>query len=156
MKGFLAGKFKLKDMGAVSMFVGLSITRDRQKQEIYITHAHYDGEILDMYNLVSCNPTTVPMMPMSQLSKATPDEELTPAIKRLYQAIVGSLRFLMNCTRPDLAFSVNKLAQFASSHTEAHLQVAKYVLRYVRGTVGSKMRIGPGRSTGLMGYFDSS
>ena len=41
----------------------------------------------------------------------------------------------MTFTRPDLAFSVHQLCQFMSTPTSLHLEVAKRVLRYIRGTL---------------------
>ena len=41
----------------------------------------------------------------------------------------------MTFTRPDLAFSVHQLCQFMSNPTTLHLEAAKRVLRYLRGTL---------------------
>ncbi|UYV61341.1 hypothetical protein LAZ67_1004473 [Cordylochernes scorpioides] len=43
--------------------------------------------------------------------------------------------YLANCTRPDLMFSVTRLAQFASNPGRRHWQAAKHVLRYLHGSL---------------------
>ena len=43
--------------------------------------------------------------------------------------------YLMNCTRPDIAQSVNKLSRFTSNPSEDHEKGLKMVLRYLRFTV---------------------
>lgn len=48
--------------------------------------------------------------------------------------MVGALQYL-TFTCPDLAFSVNQLCQFMSKPSTSHLEAAKRVLRYVRGTL---------------------
>ena len=40
----------------------------------------------------------------------------------------------MICTRPDLSYIVSKLSQFMHKPTKFHLNAAKYVLRYLKGT----------------------
>lgn len=51
-----------------------------------------------------------------------------------YLVILGCLQFLQ-FTRFDLAFVVNKLAQFSSKLTEQDLTALKPVLRYLQGTI---------------------
>jgi hypothetical protein len=42
-----------------------------------------------------------------------------------YQAMVGSVRYAMLCTRPDLAYAIQQLSQFNANPTNAHFQAAK-------------------------------
>ncbi len=53
---------------------------------------------------------------------------------RLNQAVVGSLIYVMTCTRPDLCYVVTKLSQNMAKPTESDLNLAKYVFRYLKGT----------------------
>lgn len=50
-----------------------------------------------------------------------------------YQSLVGSLMYLAVCTRPDLA-AVSLLNWYSQNPME-HWEVAKRVLRYIKGTV---------------------
>lgn len=58
--------------------------------------------------------------------------------------MVGALQYL-TFTHPNLAFSVHELCQFMSNPTPTHLEVAKHVLIYVRGTLthGNSITLGP-------------
>jgi len=47
---------------------------------------------------------------------------LSPKAIKVYQHVIGKLMYLMLATRPDLAFSVTKLAQFASAPSVRHWQ----------------------------------
>ena len=47
-----------------------------------------------------------------------------PEIRSRFQMVIGSLLYLMLSTRPDIAFVVTKLAQFAAKPTEDHLNRA--------------------------------
>ena len=58
---------------------------------------------------------------------------------RLFREVVGSLIYVMVCTRPDIAFIVSKLSQYMTKPTKAHLSVAKNVLKYLKGTINHKL-----------------
>ncbi|KAM1362553.1 hypothetical protein ACFX2H_027358 [Malus domestica] len=51
-----------------------------------------------------------------------------------YKSIVGGLQYL-TWTRPDLSFVVNQICQFMHASREQHLQAAKRVLHYLKGTI---------------------
>jgi hypothetical protein len=55
------------------------------------------------------------------------------AIRR-YRGIVGSLGYLVNMTRPDLAWSYSELIKYVQYPRQAHMDAALHVLRYLRGT----------------------
>ena len=75
------------------------------------------------------------------------DLPLTLALAYLIHLNTGSMiRALqyLTFTRPDLAFSVHQLCQFILYPTTTHLEAAKRVLRYVRGTLHFGIHLSPG------------
>ena len=155
VEAHLATKFKIKDLGAANVFVGLRISRDRAQRTIYIDQAHYAKEILETYGMWNCNPVWIPMSPGDILEKE--GDLLSPSEKRTYQAMVGALGYLMNCTRPDIAFVMSRVAQFASCPTTKHLTAVKHIFRYIKGTIETKLRIRGGSENPLVtAYFDPS
>ena len=59
-------------------------------------------------------------------------------------------------TRPDLTFTVNKLAQFSSNPGVAHYEALKQVLRYLNGTAHFRLTFGRlGDAVDLVGWTDS-
>lgn len=154
-KAHLATTFKIKDLGVANVFVGLRISRDRVQRTIYIDQAHYAKEILETYGMWNCNPVWIPMSPGDILEKK--GDLLSPSEKRTYQAMVRALGYLMNCTRPDIAFVMSRVAQFASCPTTKHLAAVKHIFRYIKGTTETKLRIQGGSKDPLViAYFDSS
>ena len=51
-----------------------------------------------------------------------------------YSQIVGSLMYLMNCTRPDIAYAISKLSRYTSNPGEDHWKAIIRVARYLRFT----------------------
>ena len=52
----------------------------------------------------------------------------------VYQSIVGALQYL-SFTRPDIAFSMNKIAQFMQASTDEHWSAVKQILRYLKSII---------------------
>lgn len=63
-----------------------------------------------------------------------------------YRSMVGALQYL-TFTRLDLAFSVHQLCQFMQSPITTHLEAAKRVLHYVRGTLTHGVHLSHGPLT---------
>jgi hypothetical protein len=79
-----------------------------------------------------------------------------PVDKKLhikYQQVIGSLLYLMLGTRPDIAYAVTKMAQFAANPSEEHLTKALYICKYLAGTTNYKLQYGL-KQQGLYAYAD--
>ena len=63
------------------------------------------------------------------------DDYLDEEGKTAYQAIVGSLTYGMQGTRPDLRFTVSLLSCFLTKLTYRYMTLVKGVLRYLAGTL---------------------
>ncbi|KAJ5545215.1 hypothetical protein N7535_006402 [Penicillium sp. DV-2018c] len=59
--------------------------------------------------------------PASNLPQRSQDYVATRALKKEYQRIVGSLMYLMLCTRVDIAFAISKLSRFQGNPTPDHM-----------------------------------
>nr|CAN78333.1 hypothetical protein VITISV_015045 [Vitis vinifera] len=82
------------------------------------------------------------------------DEELLgPEVP--YLSAIGALMYLVNCTRPDIAFSVNLLARYNSAPTRRHWNGIKHILRYLRGTTDMGLFYSRESKQQLLGYADA-
>ena len=113
-------KFKMKDMGQLSWFLGIefSFTQDCT----FMSQTKYCSKILERFNMSECKPKALPS-DTSINSMNVESEEL--ADPRLYRAIIGSLIYIMVGTRPDICFTVTKLSQHMTKPTKAHLKLAR-------------------------------
>ena len=85
---------------------------------------------------------------------AKKDEELLGP-KVPYPSAIGALMHLANCTRLDIAFSVNLLARYSSAPTRRHWYDIKHILRYLRRTTGMGLFYSRKSKQQLLGYADA-
>ena len=121
----------MKDLGQVSHFLGIEF--DVSKDCIKIHQTKYAKMILEKYGMTNCKPkkTPCPLGINKELGNSSPPL----SHNTLYRGIIGSLIYLMTNTRPDICYIVSFLSQFMVNPTFAHLQLAKHVLRYIKGTL---------------------
>ena len=109
----------------------------------------------------NCNPSGTPADTSVNLTKPKKIEnEGSPNVievevednnlKIPYRQAVGSLMYLMLCTRPDLSQSVIKVSQFSTNFNNTHWTAVKCILRYVKGTKDIVLTLGSRLSGGSM------
>ncbi|KAF2318126.1 hypothetical protein GH714_041478 [Hevea brasiliensis] len=113
-------------MGPLHYFLGIQVLR--QPTSLVLSQQKYLEDLLRETNMLTSKPCATPMPTAPTLSKAMGSPHPHP---EHYRQVLGSLQYL-TLTRPDIAFSVNKLAQFMHSPTDIHWQAVKRLLRYLR------------------------
>ena len=73
---------------------------------------------------------------------------------QLYRSIVGSLQYV-TITRPELAYSVNKVCQFMQRPTDEHWKAVKRILRYLRATMDYDIHLKKTAELSLIGFSDA-
>ena len=81
-------------------------------------------------------------------------EEEDKMSKVPYASAVGSLMYVMVCTRPDIAHVVGVVSRYMSHPGIEHWNVVKWILRYLRGTSSKCLHFG-GSTINLQGYVNS-
>jgi histone deacetylase 1/2 len=100
----LGSVFILKDLGDLHYFLGIEVKKF--DQGIMLTQEKYALDLLDRVGL-KCKALSTPLSTSQKLS-ITEGELLGPKGSTRYRSIVGALQYL-TLTRPDIAFSVNKV-----------------------------------------------
>ena len=105
--------------------------------------------------------TYTPMNPGTKLVKtgvANEPESQTVDIKE-YQAAIGSVMYAMLGTRPDIAYTISKLAQYSSDPRLEHWKALMQLLRYLDTTADHGLTYDGHHDDGiepaLVGYTDS-
>ena len=155
LKDSLSQKFKMKNFGQIKDFLGIQF--EFTENGIKMHQSKYIEKILSKFQMDDCNPKYVPC-DLSTSKIDFVDSEPFENV-RLYREIVGSLVYLMTCTRPDLSYVVTKLSECLEKPTHAHYALCKYVLRYLKGSIDKGLMYYKNREPyvdiDLIGFSDS-
>jgi hypothetical protein len=99
-------------------------------KSLLIHQTDFTEKILSNFDMVNSTPVKAPS-PLN-FHKITASKSPNFDLK-IMQKAVGILTYLALHTRPDIAFTVNFLAQFAASPTLAHWSMVKHLLCYLCG-----------------------
>ncbi|XP_048228615.1 secreted RxLR effector protein 161-like [Ricinus communis] len=99
----------------------------------------------------NCNPVQNPIVRDFRLTR---DENGARVDSSRYKQLIGSLMYLA-ATRPNIMFVVSLLSRYMEQPTELHFQVAKRVLRYIKGTSEFGIFYKRGGDAELIAFTDS-
>ncbi len=124
----------MTDQGELEYYLGVEVSRI-DENTMLLHQAGYAKKVLERFKMTDCKATKTPLPRDLNLSLMDSPDEVDPILQSEYRAIVGSLMYLYQWTRPDLGFPVTFLSRYLHRPGEKHLQAAKHVLRYLKGTV---------------------
>ena len=136
-------------------YVGLQI--ESMNDSINLHQNDFIQELLVRFGMHDSNPVYTPLQTGTHLSKADCPATIDHNTRDQYRELTGCLQFLAHWSRPDLSHACAQLARFAENPGTLHLQAAKRVLRYLKGTANYKLHY-PRASTSrpfLWGSVDS-
>ncbi|CAI7892746.1 unnamed protein product [Closterium sp. NIES-54] len=144
------------DLGELTSYLGLRITRDRARRTITLTQSHMVQQVLQRFGFTYSSPQSTPLPTGHSLSAPPSDKSVEPSGS--YPELVGCLMYLMTCTRPDLAYPLSILARYVAPgrHRKEHMDAAKRVLRYLCNTLGMGLVLGGRSRVVLTGHADAS
>ncbi|CAI7734576.1 unnamed protein product [Closterium sp. NIES-54] len=156
VKSELQKRHTCTDLGELSSYLGLQITRDRARRTITLTQSHMVHQVLQRFGFRYSLPHSTPLLTGHSLSAPPSNESVEPTGP--YPELVGCLMYLMTCTRPDLAYPLSILARYAAPgrYRPEHREVAKRVLRYLWSTSGIGLMLGGRGPVVLTGHADAS
>jgi hypothetical protein len=139
------------DMGELKYFLGIHVKLDWDQGTLPLSQESYITSVLDRFCMLDSNPVATPITTGTKLLKSGDDEK---ADQNLYQSM---MMYGMLCTKTDIAFAVQQISQFSPTPSTIHLQGAKRILRYLRGSIsnGITYRRSTGSQDPIVGYCDS-
>ena len=157
VKSALSEHFKMSDLGPVAHYLGVKVIREDTSRgsRIKLTQRAYAEKVLRTFGMADCTSVATPMDENLVLE---PSKEASDSQDRKwYQRAVGSLMYLMLCTRPDIAYAVSQLGRFAANPSQKHHAALKRLFRYLKGTSDYGLVIDTqGRPDILTGYTDAN
>ncbi|KAK4409383.1 hypothetical protein Sango_0011300 [Sesamum angolense] len=146
----IQNKFEMKDMVEADVILGIKLIRSIDG--IAISQSHYVEKINEKFGYQNSRIAKTPYDSSIALFK---NESGVSVAQLRYSQIIESLQYLANGTRPDILFSVSKLAKYTSCPDKIHLGALDRVLRYLKGTVSLTIHYGRFFVV-LEGYSDAS
>ena len=125
IKKALKPKFHMSDLRLVSFYFGMAITRNCANRILFLGQKAYLEKILQDHGMSDCKAVVVPMD--GTITATAQDYQAMDNFWIQSQSAVGSLIWAMLCTRPDLAFSVSVVSQYASNPNPSHWQAVKRI-----------------------------
>jgi len=163
VKRELLASFKIHDLGEVKDFLGCQIQRDRENLCLSLSCVPKIDALCEKFGVsVESRSVDTPMSKdfvVSALPQVTVGDTsfgsgtLLPPGHR-YCELVGSLLYIANTTRPDIAQAVGVLSRYRNAPTTAHMNEGLRVLRYLRSTREYVLVLG-GKGPVLEGYVDA-
>ncbi|GJZ51765.1 retrotransposon protein, putative, ty1-copia subclass [Tanacetum coccineum] len=137
VKSYLGRCFAMKDLGEAAYILRFKIYKDRSRRLIGLCQSAYIKKILKQYHIENSKRGSIPMQEKLRLSKSqgasTPVE-----LKRMqnfpYASAVGSIMYVVRCTRLDVVFAQNITSQFQQNLGDLHWTTVKNILKYLRNT----------------------
>lgn len=160
IKELLKQQYQMSDLGPAQQFLGLQIQRNRSTHTITLHQQQYIRQVLERFNYLDCFPKQTPLAVGCNLQPSCSSNALPVSNISTYQALIGSLMWIMLSTRPDLAYTVSTLSKFNALPSHEHLAAARHSLRYLKGTqtlglTYSRTHTDTTTPYGPIGYSDS-
>jgi hypothetical protein len=161
LKNNLAELFQMVDLGSASYYLGIRVSREwtgkGRWSKIKLSQGAYARRVVKQFGGKVANAEIL-ATPMETNAVLVSNERTADrATCRWYQALIGSLMYLMLCTRPDLAYAVSQLSRFSANPSQHHVNAGLRVIRYLKGTTNLGLVIdSSAKREGLKGYADAN
>ncbi|KAF3685899.1 hypothetical protein FXO37_00155 [Capsicum annuum] len=127
-KRMLKSKFDMKDLGVATVILGIRI--HRTPQGLALSQFHYIEKVLDKFKYMKFGIAKTPL----DMSFALQKNEGESDSQLKYARVLGYLMYIINCTRPDIAYVISKLSRYTSNTNKTHWMAMKRVLGYLKYT----------------------
>ena len=125
----LRSKFDMKDLGLTDVILGIRVKKNHEGY--VLTQSHCVESVLKRFGHYDSKPCATPFDSNCKLKKNMGD-----SVSQLeYSRMIGSLMYITNCTRPDIAYSINKLTRYTNIPAKEHWFALVRVLRYLKHTI---------------------
>ena len=162
-KNQLLSDFKIHDLGEVKDFLGCQIRRNRAEHCLYISCTPKIEALAEKFGVeLDGKGVATPMSKDFVQTKFSVNEtdckpvgagtSLAPGHR--YCELLGSMLYIANTTRPDIAHAVGVLSRYRMTPTTSHWNEAIRVLQYIVKTRHMVLSLGEGDDI-LVGWVDA-
>ena len=139
----LSKHFKLERLGNARFVVGIEVHYNKAARTMRISKQARIFRMIEKYNYVKGKAVYNPCSAGQFLAKN--ENKDSRMVNRPYRSLVGSLWYIANGTRPDVAVAVSQLSRHLEHPSEEHWNAAIGVLRYLKSTTSKGICFGTKR-----------
>ncbi|KAA8899039.1 hypothetical protein TRICI_006407 [Trichomonascus ciferrii] len=143
----LKKRFKIKDLGSISKFLGVRIKQDPKSKAVTMDHEQYINGLLKEFDLTEAKTSPCPSWTGMNIDDCDNSPLLSDGSQ--YRSLVGKLLWV------DIAFEVSHLSRYLSCPRECHWTAAKHVLRYLKGSKSWAIQYSKQPAFTITGYSDA-
>ncbi|KAL0405827.1 UNVERIFIED_CONTAM: Transposon Ty4-J Gag-Pol polyprotein [Sesamum latifolium] len=158
IKAWLSTQFSMKDRGEASYILGIKIYMDRSRRILGLTQSSYIEKALKRFKMEQPKRGLLPIRHGIKLSKKQ-SPKINEEVKRMsnipYASAIGSIQYVVQCTRPDIAYALSVTSRYQACAGEAQWGAVKSILKYLKRTKDMFL-IYSGGELILEGYSDAS
>ncbi|GJX43365.1 retrotransposon protein, putative, ty1-copia subclass [Tanacetum coccineum] len=127
-KSLLKKEFDMKELGEAKKILGMEIVRNRSRKIMRVSQSGHVSKILNNFRIDNGKSVKMPLGGhFKLLLKDCPvrDCDVERVGKVPYANAVGSLKYLMVCTRPNIAYAVSVLSRYLANPVSSMEQTTR-------------------------------
>ena len=147
-------EFELKDNGEITYLLGVNMIHDKVNRTISLNQTNYIERLIETFNAQERRSRKYPINGLLVSNPPVINSEVKSDLP--YRELLGSLLYISNFTRPDIAFAVSFLSKFSNCYTDELYNHALDVLLYLHGSKDACLKLGGSGPDELSMYADAS
>ena len=155
-------KFKIDFQKEITHFLGIKFQCNKDSSGHVTVFMSQETDILDLIHstkLEDSNSVRTPYRsgyPIDSVAHRAKPLDEQHKVNRTLQKPVGSLNWITNQTRPDLATVTHLFSQYNHNCSPGHLDSAKYDIKYLKGTADRGIMFSSKHNTAIESYVKYS
>jgi hypothetical protein len=148
----LRTEFELTDSGYLHWSLGMEFIWNPDGS-VSLSQQRYIESILVEFDMIDCKGASTPIG--SGVKLVASEDDFNEEIAHKFRRCLGSVMYVMTCTRPDLCYAISKLSRYMSKPNEQHWIAMKRVLRYLQQTAHVSLLLDSDSTLTVTGYCDA-
>ena len=128
LKEQLGSAFEMKYLGATKRILGMGISRDRPNRKFFLSQKEFAGKVIRHFGMEKAKIVSTPLATHFKLlaTLSPKSEHEKKYMKNVpYSSAIGSLMYLMVCTRSDIAQVVSVVSRYLACPGRGHWEAVK-------------------------------
>ena len=121
LKTDLSKRYEMSDLGEITSYLGICITRDRSLRRLEIDQSGYLTDVLERFGMMNATSHNTPLPAGADEHLVKFEGQASASEIKNFQSLIGSLLYLQIGTRPDISFAVSRLVQYSANPSPQHL-----------------------------------